>query len=183
MRDFHLESLQRRFKEAVALVVALQHKGSLQSSLQDMESLRDLKLQLCRWRLEYQDAYHRGREGGPVGFGCASTLRGCADDGGVAADARQLQQRFDVARLAVDRGLGRDGGREAQLGPLRSGGWFDNSGGRRSFRLRRLTTFFARQSRPVCQCPDAFHFLFQSLRRASAKASPAASSSALKDRG
>ena len=87
------------------------------------------------------------------------------------------------ARLAVDRGLGRDGGREAQLGPLRSGGWFDNSGGRRSFWLRRLTTFFARQSRPVCQCPDAFHFLFQSLRRASAKASPAASSSALKDRG
>eukprot|EP00439_Symbiodinium_sp_Y106_P015503 s6045_g2.t1 len=65
VRDFHLESLQRRFK--------------------DMESLRDLKLQLCRWRLEYQDAYHRG----------------CADDGGVAADARQLQQRFDVARRLV----------------------------------------------------------------------------------
>lgn len=66
VRDFHLESLQRRFE--------------------DMETLRELKLQLCRWRLEYQDAYHKG----------------CDDDGGVAdADARRLQQRFDVARRLV----------------------------------------------------------------------------------
>ena len=68
--------------------------------MQDMETLRELKLQLCRWRLEYQDAYHKGPGHSLPGLGSAWTLRGCDDDGGVAdADARRLQQRFDVARL------------------------------------------------------------------------------------
>ncbi|CAE7295071.1 unnamed protein product [Symbiodinium natans] len=64
LRDFHVESLQRRFK--------------------DMETLRGLKLQLCRWRLDYQDAYHKG----------------CPDER-AALDGRELQQRFHVARRLV----------------------------------------------------------------------------------
>ena len=108
-----MESLQRRFKDRpppppqkllknlpLPVQIPCNIPIPISCPAQDMETLRGLKLQLCRWRLDYQDAYHKGELFNLPNFVpplLSAHLRGCPDER-AALDGRELQQRFHVAR-------------------------------------------------------------------------------------